>query len=358
MNIENIRNKIDTIDHQIVSLLGSRLNLSREIGEIKNNLNLDIEDKEREKAVIAKIRQIAEEEGLNGEDVEKIYHHIFNISKGAQGLEVAFQGEYGAFSEAAAIKAFGPSTQFIPLESLEDVFDTVEAGRALYGVIPVENSLEGSVDAAYDLLLESPLIVTGELELKISHCLIANRSASLATINKIYSHPQALGQCQAFIKHLKCQLVPAYDTAGSVKIIKKEKILDGAAIASSRAAEIYDMEILASNIQDNPENYTRFFIIAKKAAPPTPLDKTSIIFTVKHEPGALSGVLNAFAAEDINLTKLESRPTRLRPWEYKFYMDFEGNYHDPGPSKALEHSRQYMPFLKVLGSYSKIQEGN
>ncbi|MFA5451264.1 MAG: prephenate dehydratase [Dehalococcoidales bacterium] len=356
MNLDELRNHIDSIDLQIIKLLGARLNLSSQIGVVKNSQGLDIEDRGRENQIITKIKQLAEKEGLNATDAANIYDIIFKASKSAQGLAVAFQGEFGAFSEIAATKIFGTTTRIVPLESLEDVFRTVQRGDAPYGVIPVENSLEGSIDTAYNLLLDSTLTVSGELELKISHCLIANRGASLSSINKIYSHPQALGQCQAFIKHLGCQLIPTYDTAGSVKLIKNEKITDGAAIASSRAAEIYDMEILASDIQDNLENYTRFFVISKKASDPNPLDKTSVIFTVKHEPGALSGILNAFAVENINLTKLESRPTRRKPWEYKFYMDFEGNYRDPGPARALKSANQYAIFIKILGSYPKVKE--
>ena len=356
MNIDDLRNQIDEIDRQLISLFGSRLNLSRRIGEVKSRQGINIHDQKREGEVIARIKRMATEEGVDPADAARLYNFIFKASRGVQGLSAAFQGESGAFSDIATRKIFGMAARVVPLESLEEVFRAVEEEDVSYGVIPVENSLEGSIDTAYNLLLDSSLTVSGELELKISHCLIANRGATLSTIKKIYSHPQALGQCQAFIKHLKCQLIPAYDTAGSVKLIKDKKIIDGAAIASSSAAEIYDMEILARDIQDNPENYTRFFIISKTASDPTPADKTSAIFTVKHQPGALSGILNAFATENINLTKLESRPTRRKPWEYKFYMDFEGNYHDPGPSRALEQAQQYAIFIKILGSYPRSKE--
>ena len=356
MNIDDLRHRIDEVDRQIISLLGTRLNISKEIGQIKLDKGLGVEDKKREAEILARIRQFSQAEGIDSQTAERIFQLIFNASKSAQGQKIAFQGEFGAFSELAAAKIFGRQAITMPFESLEEVFEAVREREASYGVIPVENSLEGSIDTSYDLLLDSSLFVTGDFELKVSHCLIANRGAGLDTISKIYSHPQALGQCQAFIKHLKCQLIPTYDTAGSVKIIKNEKIIDGAAIASSRAAEIYDMEILASGIQDNSENYTRFFVISKTPASPTPQDKTSVIFTVKHAPGALSGILNAFAAEDINLTKLESRPTRRRPWEYKFYMDFEGNYCEPGPQKALSQSQQYAIYIKILGSYAAMPE--
>jgi len=356
MKIEDLRKQIDTVDSQIISLIGSRMNLSRQIGRCKSGQGTGIVDQGREKDVLDKVKQLAQKEGFESEDAASIYRLIIKASRNVQGLQVAFQGEYGAFSEIATRKLFGLSVQAVPYETLEDVFKAVEGGDASHGVIPVENSLEGSIDTAYNLLLDSVLKVSGEMELKISHCLIANRGATLSTIGKVYSHPQALGQCQAFIRHLNCQLVPSYDTAGSVKLIKDQKIMDGAAVASSHAAQIYDMEILATNIQDNPDNYTRFFVISKIPAAATCEDKTSLVFTVKHQPGALSGILNAFAAENINLTKLESKPTRRKPWEYKFYMDFEGNYLDPSPARALAQADQYAIFIKILGSYPRAKD--
>jgi chorismate mutase/prephenate dehydratase len=224
-----------------------------------------------------------------------------------------------------------------------------------FGIAPIENSLEGSISQTYDLLLDSSLKVCGEIELKVSHCLIANPRATLSSIKKIYSHPQALGQCQAFIKHLNCELIPTYDTAGSVKMIKEKKITDGAAIAGLRACEIYGMEIIAREIEDNPNNFTRFFTLAKKDSPPTGNDKTSVVFAVKHKPGALLGLLKELTARNINLTKIESRPTRQKPWEYNFYLDFEGHRQDKTPKEVLEKLKDYAIFIKVLGSYPKAK---
>jgi len=356
MKMDQFRQQIDCVDQQIVALLGRRLAICRDLGTVKNRQGLSIQDKSRESRVLESIRAMARTEGIDAEEVSNIYRHIIAACKNIQGLTVAFQGEFGAFSEIAARAFFGPSIEAVPFETLEGVFNAAGQGEVHYGIIPVENSLEGSIDTSYDLLLESDLKVYGELELKVSHCLIANREANLATINKIYSHPQALGQCQAFIKHLNCRLIPTYDTAGSVKYIKDNGIKDGAAIASSRAAEIYDMAILAGDIQDNPDNYTRFFILAKEAASATGGDKTSVVFAVKHKPGTLSGILSAFAAEKINLTKLESRPTRRKPWEYNFYMDFEGHHLEPGPARALQAAEEFAIYIKVLGSYPRSRE--
>ncbi|MBA7678600.1 Bifunctional chorismate mutase/prephenate dehydratase [subsurface metagenome] len=187
-------------------------------------------------------------------------------------------------------------------------------------------------------------------------------------IRKVYSHPQALGQCQAFLKHLDCELIPTYDTAGSVKMIKEKRITDGGAIASIRAAEIYGMKTITQEIEDNPNNFTRFFILAKQDSPPSGNDKTSIVFSVRHKPGALYlyqfryknrkndyHILKDLAAKKINLTKIESRPTRQKPWEYNFYLDFEGHREDKAPQEALENLRNSSIFVKVLGSYPKAK---
>jgi chorismate mutase/prephenate dehydratase len=356
MTLEELRSQIDTIDRDIVRLIARRVILSREIGALKNEKGMGIEDKNREKTVLESITRLAEQEGMDAAELSNIYRHIIAASKNIQGLTVAFQGEFGAFSESAARAFFGPSIQAVPFESLEEVFRATRKNEVIYGIVPVENSLEGSIDASYDLLLNSNLKVSGEVELKVSHCLIANEGANLSTIRKIYSHPQALGQCQAFIKHLNCQLIPTYDTAGAVKFIKDKGIGDGAAIASSRAAEIYEMSVLARDIQDNPDNYTRFFVLSAQAAAPTGDDKTSVVFAVKHQPGTLSGILNAFADEKVNLTKLESRPTRQKPWEYNFYMDFEGHHNLPGPAGALKRAEEFAIFIKVLGSYPKARQ--
>jgi chorismate mutase/prephenate dehydratase len=195
--------------------------------------------------------------------------------------------------------------------------------------------------------------VRGGIELRVIHCLIGNPGAKLESIRRIYSPPQALGQCRAFLKHLGCELVPTYDTAGSVKMIKERGITDGAAIAGTRAAEIYGMEVMAQEIEDNPNNFTRFFVLAKHDAPPSGNDKTSIVFSVAHKPGALYDFLRELAASRINLTKIESRPTRQRPWEYNFYLDFEGHRDDTASREALDKLEDRALFVKVLGSYPK-----
>ncbi len=355
MSLEELRRKVDEADTKIVRLIAERIRISEEIGKEKKRQGRQIGDSEREKTVLENVRRIAREEKISQEDIKSIYQQVITASKSVQGLAVAFQGEIGAYSEEAAFQYFGNSIQVKPCESLDDVFRAVEQGEAQFGVVPIENSLEGSISRVYDLLLDSSLRVCGETELRIIHCLIASPETRLDLIKKVYSHPQALGQCRVFLRHLDCELIPTYDTAGSVKMIKEKGITDGAAIASTRAAEIYGMKIIAREIEDNPNNFTRFFILAKQDSPPSGNDKTSIVFSVRHKPGALYEFLKELAARNINLTKIESRPTRQKPWEYNFYLDFEGHREDEPAREALESLEKTSLFVKVLGSYPKAK---
>lgn len=355
MKIEDLRRQIDEVDAGIVKLIAERMRIAEEIGRKKMGQRKQIEDSAREKRVLENIRSIAREESISQEAMESIYRQIVTVSKRLQGIAVAFQGETGAYSEEAAFHFFGPSIQTKPCEGLDDVFKIVELGEVQFGIVPVENSLEGSISQVYDLLLDSTLRVCGEVELRVVHCLIANPGARLDLIKRVYSHPQALGQCKAFLKHLDCELIPTYDTAGSVKMIKEKGIIDGGAVASTRTADIYGMKIIAREIEDTPHNFTRFFILSQQDSPPSGNDKTSIVFSTKHKPGALYESLKELAARNINLTKLESRPTRQKPWEYNFYLDFEGHREDRAPGEALAGLEKTSLFVKVLGSYPKAK---
>jgi chorismate mutase / prephenate dehydratase len=353
MSLEEMRKKVDETDDKIVRLLAERIKQSQSIGKEKYKNGKPIEDTAREEKVLSHIRAVARKEKLNEREIENIYRQIIKSSKGAQGISAAFQGEIGAYSEEAAFQYFGSSVTVKPCESLDVVFKLVEQGEVPYGVVPIENSLEGSISRVYDLLLNSSLKVCGELELRIVHCLITNPETNLDMIKNVYSHPQALGQCQTFLRHLGYEQIPVSDTAGSVKLIKAQKITDGAAIASRRAAEIYGMRILASEIADNMNNFTRFFVLAMQDSPPTGKDKTSIVFSMKHQPGALHGAIKAFADSNLNLTKIESRPNRQKAWEYNFYLDFEGHRQDKIVKETLKRLEKNTLFLKVLGSYPK-----
>jgi len=271
-------------------------------------------------------------------------------------MRVAFQGERGAYSESAVYAFFGQSVDIKPCRNLSDVFESVEKEETEYGVVPIENSIEGSVNQTYDLFLTHNLKVCGEIIHKIDHCLIANPNTKLESVKVVYSHPQALAQCGTFLERLGCDVVPTYDTAGSVKMMKEKKLKNAGAIASERAAEIYEMKILAKEIADNPNNYTRFFALSKNDSPPTGRDKTSIIFSVKHVPGSLYHALEEFAKRNISLTKIESRPTKRTPWEYNFYLDFEGHRQEEKCLEALKELKKRAVFIRILGSYPRASQ--
>jgi len=263
---------------------------------------------------------------------------------------VSFQGERGAYSEDAAISFFAEKIETIPLATFSEVIDSTENDRTQYSVIPIENSLEGSVGESYDLLLATGLSVVGEIYYRVKHCLIG--FDKIENIDTVYSHPQALGQCRRFIQEYRLKTIPAYDTAGSVKIIKELGKKNISCIASRRASEIYEVPVIVEGIEDNANNYTRFLVLSKTKSSG---DKTSIIFSVKHEAGALFSILKEFNEYKINLTKIESRPNKSTPWEYNFYVDFDGNQDEPKIKELLSKIGQHSLFLKVLGSYKKAR---
>ncbi|MFH1087030.1 MAG: prephenate dehydratase [Chloroflexota bacterium] len=267
---------------------------------------------------------------------------------------VAFQGEHGAYGEAAVLKFFGDA-ELVPCARLSDVFDAVLQDRVEYGVVPVENSQAGSINETYDLLLSYPLGIYGEVNLRVSHCLMALPGTKLKDVKKAYSHPQALAQCAEFLRRLNVEVVPVYNTAGGAKLISEAKMADAAAIASRQAAEIYGLEVLRENIETSPANYTKFLVISTKKAKRQDKNKTSLVLVTKNTPGALYGCLGAFANRNINMLKLESRPRKDNPWEYVFYVDFEGHIEDEGTQQALKELETKTAFVKILGCYPQAQ---
>jgi prephenate dehydratase len=266
-------------------------------------------------------------------------------------MRIAYQGEPGAYSEAVA-RQIKPDAQLIPCRSFEDVFDAVKGGPANYGVLPIENSVGGSIHRNFDLLLEHHIPIVGEAELPVVHHLLALPGTTMEQVRRIYSHPQALAQCDRFLRSLKgVEVIATYDTAGSAKLIATDQMHDAAAIASARAAEVFGLHALKSSIQDYAHNVTRFLIIGPRPLTSDPADKTTIVFTLSNDPGALFKALSVFALRGIDLTKLESRPIPGRRWEYLFYADLAAARDHLPCVRALTHLAEFAPMLRVLGSY-------
>jgi prephenate dehydratase len=262
---------------------------------------------------------------------------------------LAYQGEPGAYSEAAALQYGGPQAETLPCKSFEDVFDAVSRKKATHGVVPLENSIGGTIHRNYDLLLDHDLTISGEVELDVVHCLQALPGTKISDIKVVYSHPQALAQCERYLKDLGASVEAVYDTAGGAKLVSEKKLAGAAALASRRAADVFGLEVLQEAVQDFEFNITRFAIIG--GAPPADANKTTIVFALPSTPGALFKALSVFALRDINLTKLESRPMRGRPWEYLFYVEVDAPRSDLGCARALTHLAEFARWTRVLGTY-------
>ncbi len=266
-------------------------------------------------------------------------------------VAVAIQGEAGSFSHAAAREALGPDVRLVPCATFDELFRAVEAGQATRGVVPIENSLAGSVYEAYDALGAHALHVVGETQVRVRHCLVVRPGTALAALRRVASHPVALAQCRRFfVEHPAVAPVPAYDTAGSVRDLLAGRLEADAAIGSALAARLYGGEILLEGLEDHPENHTRFLIVAREPAPADEASKTSVVFTLPDVPGSLHQALGAFAERRVNLSKIESRPLPGRPWEYAFYLDVVGDSRS-GVAEALAQLRGLARDVRVLGAY-------
>ena len=270
-------------------------------------------------------------------------------------IRVAFQGEHGAYSEEAALALWGQEVEAVAYATFDEVFAAVQGGDCERGVVPVENSLAGSIHRNYDLLLRHNLYIVAEYNLRVSHCLIAHPGVHIQEITRVYSHPQALAQCENSLAQLgQVEIIATHDTAGSVRLIREQGARDAAAIASERAATIYGMSVLRPNFEDEKSNYTRFIALGLEAWTPTDVPcKTSLAFAGRNEPGLLFRCLSAFALRDIDLAKIESRPLRGVPWEYIFYLDFLGSLTEVRCQRALAQLQEMATFVRVFGSYPR-----
>lgn len=349
MELDELRKKIDAIDYELLKLLNRRMEYALRTRKMKDS----IDDPEREKQVMD--GALRHSKGLvRQEFTRKLFNEIISESRDLQGksLKLAgFQGEHGAFSEVA-VRSLGREWVPIPCPEFIDVFEGVGKGQFDYGVVPVENSLEGAVTQVNDLLVETDLRIVAEIKVPVHHCLLALPDSDYRDIKVVYSHPQALAQCRGFIARNKLEPRPYYDTAGAAMMLANERPKAAAAIASRLCAEIYDLEALKENIEDHESNFTRFVVLSREKSN-EPGNKCSIIFSTAHRAGALYGVLKVFSDAGINLTRIESRPIRKDPGKFAFLLDFQGSDGDENVAKALAKMEKEAAMYKFLGCYKE-----
>ena len=345
--LKKIRARIDALDDRILDLLNERAALAQDIGRAKSGAKYR---PEREAQVVRRLR--ARNRGpLPQPALTRLYIEIMSACRALEdGITVAYLGPPGTFSEEAAIRQFGGSSVLRPCESIDLVFRQVETGQVGYGVVPVENSTEGSIGRTHDLLLATPLKICGEVLLPVHQCLMS-RSGRAAGVKKIYSHSQSLAQCHEWInRHFpSAKRAPVVSNAEAARMAGKDAA--AAAIASKAAAVVYKLKIIAGNIEDEPQNTTRFVVIAAQDAGPSGKDKTSLVMSTRNVPGAMHALLTPLAQHGVSMTRLESRPARTGRWEYLFYVDIEGHQLDANVAQALAELRQKAAFVKNLGSY-------
>jgi len=350
MGLDEWRARIDDIDRQLLQLLSQRAEVALEVGRLKRATGRAPYVPEREQEIVDRL--VALNAGpLSAEAVRAIWREILSASRALQRpFRVAHLGPPATFTHLAALSRFGHAAEYVPVRGIPEVFAEVEHGRVDVGVVPVENSTEGAVSHTLDRLIDSELLICGEVLLEIHHHLLS-RAADLAEVKQVFSHPQALAQCRGWLdRNLPhAQTVEVASTATAAERAAEDPTAAG--IASELAAEAYGLPILRERIEDLAHNVTRFLVIGRSPQPPTGRDKTSILVSIKDEVGALYRILEPFAAARLNLTKIESRPTRRRPWEYVFFVDFEGHQADPAVEGVLAALRDRCLFLKVLGSY-------
>ena len=352
--IDTLRKSIDDIDDNILDLINRRLLLAKEIGRIKELNNEPILDSARETTIIKRLSSLNKGH-LSNNALHHIFTEIIAASREIQKPQlVTYLGPEATFTHIAAIKHFGRSVSFVPQPSIRDIFSEVEKGVCHYGVTPVENSIEGAVNYTLDLFFESNLKICAELYLNISLDLLS-KTGNLDDIKVIYSHPQPIGQCRGWLRKNLPEIVPEECSSTAYAAQKAAENSEAAAIASSEAARLYNLQIVASKIEDFSKNITRFLVIGRDEIHMTGNDKTSIMFVTSHVPGALYRVLEPIAKSGINMLKLESRPTKHENWSYFFFVDLEGHIEDPKVQDTVSKMKSLCQYLKLLGSYPRAQ---
>lgn len=351
MSLDNLRKKIDSLDNQILKLLTQRAEIVKKINIIKEKKHIEVFSPEREANILKRIKKL-NKKNLSDVDIELIFKEIFSVFRALKiELKIAYLGPEGTFTHLAAVKKFGKKVNYISCDSINEVFSIVEKGKAEYGVVPVENSIEGVVNYTLDMFSESNLKICAEIVMNIHHDLLTYYPNN--KIKRVYSNPQVFAQCRDWLpKNLpEAKLIPVVSTARAAYEAQKDP--NGACIGSRILASLYNLKIIHSNIQDTSSNFTRFLVIAKKDSSPSSEDKTSILFSVKDKVGALHDALYSFKKFGINLTKIESRPSKKKVWEYYFFVDFEGHSTNPKVKKCLKELEKRCNFVKILGSYPK-----
>ncbi len=351
-DIGELRKKIDAIDDSILEILNERAELVKEVGKVKAHGKSEFYVPNREKEIYERLTR-NNKGPFSNESIMAIFREIISASLSLEHpLKIAFFGPQATYTHLAAIKQFGLSADLIPVKSISDVFDEVERGEANYGVVPIENSTEGIVTHTLDVFADSSLQIVAEVVLEISHCLLS-KSGRMEDIKKVHSHPQPIAQCRNWLaKNLpNVPVIETASTAAAAQMVANDP--EAAAIASEFAANIYDLKIVKKRIEDNVNNFTRFLVIGKKSPDKSGSDKTSVMFAVKDESGALYRMLAPFSKHNINLTKIESRPMKTKAWEYLFFLDMEGHISEPHVKEAIEELSKICLFVKVLGSYPR-----
>jgi chorismate mutase/prephenate dehydratase len=350
MSLDELRSRINDFDEQILDLLNQRARTALAIGELKRERSLPYFVPEREAQVLERV--LARNQGPLGPDaVRAIWREVLSAALALEHpLPVTYLGPAGTYTHQAAIHRFGSSAQLAPVRTIGDVFDEMERGRADFGVVPIENSTEGAVNVTLDRLLESELLITGEVVLEISHQLLSG-AGDLAELKLVCSHPQALAQCRQWLMANLPDVPTQETTSNTAAADRAREDPTLAIIASELASRIYGLPILRGRIEDNPHNSTRFLVLGRRPSAVSGRDKTTILFSMKNEPGVLFRILEPFAGARLNLTKIESRPTKRRPWEYVNFVDFEGHADTPEVEAVLDQVRQRCQFLRILGSY-------
>jgi chorismate mutase/prephenate dehydratase len=351
--LKAIRNRIDALDEQVQQLINERARLAQEVAEVKRAESGEtvFYRPEREAQVLNAV--MARNQGpLSNEEMARLFREIMSACLALeQPMKIAFLGPEGTFTQAAAIKHFGHSVSTVPMATIDEVFREVEAGSANYGVVPVENSTEGVITHTLDRMINSPLQISGEVALRIHQHLMG--AVALEDVTRVYSHRQSLAQCRKWLDtHLpNVERIEVSSNAEAVRRAAKEP--NAAAIGPEAAASLYGVKLLASNVEDQPDNTTRFLVLGRNSVSPSGADKTSLLIATRNKPGALFKLLEPFARSGVSLTRVESRPSRQAIWEYVFFVDVEGHAQDPAVAAALKELEQQALLFRVLGSYPK-----